>query len=351
MDTNTLRTWLGLPPGPWPPGDRELLGLGLELISPADVELRALEQMEKLRPHQLIHPDLVTEGMNRLAQALITLTSPATATATGQKPDGGGETLPPVIQPVRPKPRRPRRPAKPHTPTRQEPPTQTAPTGVERNVVFEAEPVAADKVVQPEPGVFRPPALLSGEAIVPDEVPRPAAVAQRHKRVAIPAGRRDGYAALVRLRKLLWGMEQLRPFFADPGERLVTPLRLFEYIRAVRAFRNEVRRERSAGWPASHGRLVLTVVEHPLSLSVFRELVPSQRHAVAADWAMTHKELSGDYAWLRRYLTETKPSQGWLRNVRKSRGWLRGNPEWLLVVVASAAFVAAVIRTALWPSQ
>jgi hypothetical protein len=349
MDTNLLRTWLGLPPGPWPPADRELLRFGLEPVSPADVELRALEQMEKLRPHQLVHPDLVTEGMNRLAQALITLTS-TVAPAVGQRPGGGGNTLPPASPPARPKPRRSRRQPKPQT-SAHEGVTLTAPTGVEHDVVFEAEPVAADKAVPPEPGVFRAPAVLTKEAIVSDEIPRPTAVAKRHKRFAIPAHRRDGFATLARLRKLLGGMEKLRPFFADPGERLVTPLRVFEYIRAVRAFRDEVNGGGRSGWPAPHGRLVLTVVGHPLSLTVFRELVPSQRHAVAADWAMTHTELSGDYALLRRYLTETKPSRGWRRRLRKASGWLRGNPEWLLVVAASTAFVAAVVRTALWPSQ
>ena len=35
----------------------------------ADIEGRVLDHMELLRPHQLRHPELVTEGMNLLAQA------------------------------------------------------------------------------------------------------------------------------------------------------------------------------------------------------------------------------------------------------------------------------------------
>src|SRR5262245_6776032 len=37
--------------------------------------------MDLLRRHQLLHPELVTTGMNRLAQALICLTDPASKTA------------------------------------------------------------------------------------------------------------------------------------------------------------------------------------------------------------------------------------------------------------------------------
>ena len=35
----------------------------------------ATDRMERLRGYQLLHPELVTEGMNRLAQALICLTA------------------------------------------------------------------------------------------------------------------------------------------------------------------------------------------------------------------------------------------------------------------------------------
>src|SRR5262245_12031578 len=37
--------------------------------------------MDRLRAHQLLHPDAVTEGMNRLAQALVCLTDPVARAA------------------------------------------------------------------------------------------------------------------------------------------------------------------------------------------------------------------------------------------------------------------------------
>ena len=67
----------GSPPGPWPPDHYALLGLVPASCDPTLVEGTVLDRMAQLRPHQLLHPDLVTEGMNRLAQALVCLTDPA----------------------------------------------------------------------------------------------------------------------------------------------------------------------------------------------------------------------------------------------------------------------------------
>ena len=74
MDHDRLRSWLALPPGAWPPDHYALIGLPRGTGDLADIEDRVLARMELLRPHQLLHPDAVTEGMNRLAQALVCLT-------------------------------------------------------------------------------------------------------------------------------------------------------------------------------------------------------------------------------------------------------------------------------------
>jgi hypothetical protein len=75
MDTSLLREWLQLPSGPWPPEMRTLLGLPAQGVTLHDAEQNAISRMELLRPHQLRHPELVTEGMNRLAQALLQFTA------------------------------------------------------------------------------------------------------------------------------------------------------------------------------------------------------------------------------------------------------------------------------------
>jgi len=74
MDVLQLQRWLGLPAGPWPPKPNALLGLADDdNPAPSRLEQHALGRMELLRPHQLLHPELVTEGMNRLADAVLLL--------------------------------------------------------------------------------------------------------------------------------------------------------------------------------------------------------------------------------------------------------------------------------------
>lgn len=75
MDVALLKDWLGLPESSgWPPDPHVLLGLPPGPADPAAAESRALDRMDTLRAYQLLHPELVTEGMTRLAQALITVT-------------------------------------------------------------------------------------------------------------------------------------------------------------------------------------------------------------------------------------------------------------------------------------
>ncbi|HEY8504987.1 MAG TPA: hypothetical protein VIL46_10420, partial [Gemmataceae bacterium] len=77
MKLDLLRDWLKLPPGPWPPDHFTLLGLPRGGGDIDQVEQSALERMELLRRYQIRHPEEVTEGMNRLARAMICLTDPA----------------------------------------------------------------------------------------------------------------------------------------------------------------------------------------------------------------------------------------------------------------------------------
>ncbi|HYH63154.1 MAG TPA: hypothetical protein VD866_00500 [Urbifossiella sp.] len=75
MDVALLRSWLDLPAEvAWPPDPHVLLGFPPGAVDPGEAELRALDRMDRLRPYQLLHPELVTEGMTRLAQALIAFT-------------------------------------------------------------------------------------------------------------------------------------------------------------------------------------------------------------------------------------------------------------------------------------
>jgi hypothetical protein len=74
MKPELLCTWLGLDKTTWPPEPRTLLGLARDEHDLAVVEKRVHDCMNKLRTYQLSYPEEATEGMNRLAEAFITLT-------------------------------------------------------------------------------------------------------------------------------------------------------------------------------------------------------------------------------------------------------------------------------------
>src|SRR5438067_7142704 len=76
MSHELICTWLGLPPGDWPPDHYRLLGLEPGESDCARIEQCVHQRLEAVRRYQLLHPELVTEAMNRLAQAYVCLTDP-----------------------------------------------------------------------------------------------------------------------------------------------------------------------------------------------------------------------------------------------------------------------------------
>jgi hypothetical protein len=76
METDLICLWLELPPGSWPPDHYTLLGLPPDLVDSDQIEARVQERIHRVRHFQLTHPELATEAMNRLAQALLCLSNP-----------------------------------------------------------------------------------------------------------------------------------------------------------------------------------------------------------------------------------------------------------------------------------
>lgn len=73
MKSDLLCIWLGLPKSAWPPDPWTLLGLPREERDLGVIEQRVQDRMSTLRTYQLSYPEEATEGMNRLAEAFITL--------------------------------------------------------------------------------------------------------------------------------------------------------------------------------------------------------------------------------------------------------------------------------------
>jgi hypothetical protein len=320
VNTDVLRTWLGLPAGPWPPDDRTLLGLPVGPITPTLVEERALAQMEKLRPYQLAQPDLVTEGMNRLAQALDSLTTPLAPP-------------PPVVA----------QPAVPVAQANVAPQPATA-TIADADIVLDADKLKPTASIAP-PLVFdaeiitapkpRPPkAKTKRKRPKPEAKPRnePPAAAVEVPEVFAPAKRRAGYAELVALRTVSKAWQQLQPWFAVPSDAVETPAAVYGFLVAVRDCRQIVAIHGDREWFLDHGSLVLALLRSPQSLAVFRSLIRSQRHAIATDWAYTAALLKGRYDGLREELNATKPRRPINKLLRRTKQWMREHPEWLLGV-------------------
>lgn len=308
MDTNLLRSWLGLPPGPWPPGERELLATTTGSVDPAAAEQRAMALMSALRPHQLRHPELVTEGMNRIAQALLTVT------AIGPSP-APSPIIPPKLATAPA--------ASPRTSHKSIPtPTRPAPTILDAEVV---EPLPPTVVPPP---VFRAAPPVSVPAVSVDPIPLPVEDVGHGR-----ADRRAAYAELAALRAVRRAWEKLGPFVGDPSESLLSPGHICEFLEAVSDVRRAVRhRAFPAGLNTDAAPIVDTITRQPLVLATFRSLTTSQRLQLARDWAVGRATFVDQYNQLRRRLVVSRPVRTVANRVREIGLILAHNPEWILVV-------------------
>jgi len=326
MDTALLLNWLGLPPGPWPPDDRALLGLppAPTPVPAPDAERQALARMEKLRPHQIKHPELVTEGMNRLAQALI-----------------GVMALAPPVETVPPPP-----PPEPRQPPKPEP--RPAPAVVEFApllpppvpVVLDAE-VILDAVAVPDP---RPPANPSTPR---PAVPRPPASVPDPPEGTnyLPTERRNGYRELVFLRRLRAAWELLRRTLGDANDPLTSAEAVYELLSGARDLVALRRREEYGRVVRGDAESVAAVAGQPAVLAVVRELVPSQRWGLAVSWDAGRIAIERREKWLRERMRESKPVRRFAAGDGELANFFRANPEWVLVVLTLVAVLVGVLRS------
>jgi hypothetical protein len=268
----------------------------------------------------------VTEGMNRLAQALICLTDPAARAA------------------------------------------YDAALGLPE----EASVVAGSTVRDPEllldqPPASRPYEVVEGEQSEPmplppayevvweDDPPRPrpayevvevveAELVARAVGPWQPATRRELFARLAAVRRFVAAWQNLKPFLGDPRESLTRPARVLMLLDAMveaRPLLGSLREVLGESVPA--GGMVTVLLAQPLFLHTFRLLLPDQRRAVAIDWRRGEAALTREYARLRDLVRTGRPVR---RRSRRCRvvGWLVRTPEVALAVFAIVALCAAWMR-------
>jgi len=356
VDHNLARSWLGLPPGPWPPDHYTLLGLPPGRSDPAAVESLVLDRMDRLRRHQLLHPELVTEGMNRLAQALITLTDPVAKAAYDAELGIAAPAPPEDVAPL-PKPRHvePSRPT--HVviarPVIDDVFPEDAPVGLPANADDTQElHIPSFEVV--EAAAPRAENLVFSSEDVLDAVPAGAARGAAGVVEAVPTGlRRDGepetrrwiYPRLAVIRKAIRAWDELGPIMADPEDRLDRPGQVLILLSAIAKVRPLLRSLGGIiGGLGEPGGIVAALIRQPLLLNTIRRLLPDQRQAVAADWSHAQAELLREYRRLRQLAWHGKGERNTASAGAVVGRWLLDNPEWVLVVAAVLAAFIALVR-------
>ena len=330
MDLTLLRGWLELDDPDWPPDHYTLLGLDLGQGDEATFEDRAVERMELLRTHQLRHQEEVTEGMNRLAQAMACLTDAAAKreydVSLGLSPLEEETTLEPELP---------------------------APTRSEESVVLELiedEPIvyefSDDLEPPPEPERKRPRRrrdhvlVLTEDDLLPEEDVEPA-----DRQADGLALRRDLYAEMAKLRRFARVWEPLGEFVTPPDKPLDQPGDARRFAEALWALGAELSKEpEGIGRPGSAGHRIGSLARHPLAAQAFRSFLPSQRQALAADWEAAARELAHKRRLIREEL-DSLLDRGWGRRVAKPmlRRFAK-SPEWVLVPVGALALLVAASR-------
>ena len=397
MDQQLVSAWLQLPLVDWPPDHYTLLGLKSGEADVARIEQQVYQRMEIVRRYQLTHPELATEVMNRLAQALVCLTDPAAKSAydallfpgdghedngrrgrealdskevdplgqlLGRRGANGAQAAPAGPGGQREKDWRTSRPAA-YEDWQTAPPAahqawQTAPPPAYPNWETTAPPVrhpdqgGTSDSGEPSPSSQEAPdtdgSLASaalqeqtepGAAGAPaQELPAPPSTAQLS---AVPSGRlrnrRALFARIARLRQLLWAWQRAGEFLKQEPTRVINrPADAMDLMAAMHAIRELLRQPPSLlGNAGEAGYHVQTLARQEDIVPRLKKMSPPQRESLARDWQAGYEFLLENRRLLRQELREHH-SRGLLGKVMHFLGAaLSENVGLILFVLAVVA--------------
>jgi hypothetical protein len=354
MDYTLLQSWLRLPAGSWPPDYYTLLDLPVEQAEAGPIEQRVMERMEVLRRHQIRHPELVTEGMNQLAQALVCLTDPDEKAAYDLKRGvlPKPKTVPPIVL------RKPEAPVLPK-PTAFDATDFAIPATVfdldEESDTTDSQDVPdATMVIEiPFTAGLEPPLSLEDEpprirAKVEEPTPEPATTAEpivEAKTAAGPVSNRWIYRRLAVVRRCLRSWDAIAPVIATPDEWLDRPPAVFTFLHAATEMRplgSDFRSVLEAS--GQNGLATLAVVTHPTPCELIRSLLPEQRAKLAVDWSRGRTVLEHELGRLRSL--HRRPQSVRVKVLlHRGANRLLAQPSLVLVLLALAALFLAAIRS------
>jgi hypothetical protein len=397
MDRDLIRSWLQLPPGDWPPDHYTLLGLEPGESDSARVEQQVHERMQRLRSYQLTHPELATEAMNRLAQALVCLTDPEAKRAYDRELFSEPPAEPRTEPVPAPSPAALPSPATSMPGLASAPPAAPAGGSADRfNGPFEPRdatswqalaPIAEDlrffdwqtappplrlpanefgpaplgpgsketteNSTFPSPGardtLTDAPAMSSAESGV---LPSREEILANYSRQGLRS-RGALYYHIARTRQLLWAWEQVGKYLGRPGRLVSRPAEATDLIHHMGVIRellpSSTARLGEAGQP---GYLVLALARQQMIVPTLQTLLPSQREALARDWQAGHALLRSVRQFLREELHIMRKRPGWRHVLRLVGVGVRDHPGAVLLVLAWVAINLAIPSVlARWPEQ
>lgn len=315
MSHELICSWLELSEGEWPPDHYRLLGLKPGEADTALIEQRLQQRLESVRRYQMMYPELATEAMNRLAQAFICLTEPAskrqydaalqrkTSPATPALPSDDtvvqkidDETWvhkapPPAQRPEATPPAAtnpPPLPVKPPPVPVKPPPLPPLPPLVQRpEGAPEVDPAPTILVTpsQPRIPVFR-------ERVLPQERIDPILEAARCAEARRGLSSRPAILRRLRLtRQLLRLWDRVGKLVSSPHKRLKRPAQAEEIDRDLAEIESLLRGFPSClGHAGQPGYQVVSLASMQLWLT-FQNMDFQQRQSLSADWTAGRKLL------------------------------------------------------------
>jgi hypothetical protein len=398
MNHERISSWLGLPPGSWPPDHYTLLGL-----TPGEGDLKRIEQqvherLARVRQQQLANPEPATEAMNRIAQAFVCLTDAKAKQAYDAQllgrqpplealpaPEAEAELVPAANEPPLALAvedsadplawlfgpwngmagQAPAPPRKDDTqvildPTR---------TGVEAPVptVIEWQPgngqappvppavrVAAPLAPEPPPTVLIPEPVATPPAApappAPPLEPEPVDPLVRLARKSTRARRGLGtkralYNRIARTRELLGAWEQIGKYI-KARQRLTRRSEASDLVRQLGTIREALQEfPPLLGEAGQPGYLVIALARQQTIVQTFQALLPSQREILNRDWESGHTLLTAHRQFLRQELRTLRKRTFVGRAFRVVEAAVDEHPGMILLALAMVALALALWRT------
>lgn len=335
-----LSKWLELPPNPWPPSHYALLGLEPGTGTADEIEQRVLERMEGLRHYQLMQPDAVTEGMNLLAQAMISLTDPD-ARRQYDAELGVESKAESRTEPADEKAEDEAEEEEAEELHRPLPTSEPLPLPVE-----DAGPLS-EPIEILELDDEREEAVREDEDDESLEIPRTIYEREKPEVSETPRSkRRRIYREIVQLRRVMEAWARLEPFLDKPAKtfsRRTDTVAFMNCLADLRPLLGNV--DVMIGSPNEPGHLIFTLAKQQLVVEMFRSFLPSQHDALTRDFRAAYAIMRDHYRTLRMKVRRLTAKSFGRRVIHPIYRHLGARPEWLFLALGLIALVVAFIRS------